>query len=145
MAVDYSDGPSINELFRKGLPAFAYVVLERKTERWHDGISWAPPGLYVDARETDTAGVRQLLLRKQTFERSKDPEIPERTGSELCLQVWSEVREHFKQSKDDIWILEIAIGSNIGYLICYVGGGIVTGRDLAQVQRYLLEQHISAF
>lgn len=145
MHIDYSDGPSINELFRKGLPAFAYVVMERKTERWHDGISWAPPGLYVNMRETDTSAVRQMLLKKQTFERSRDPEMPERTGSELCFQVWSEIRKHFEQTSDDLWILEIEIGSNVGYLLCYIGGSRVTGRDLLNTQTYLLEQILYPF
>ena len=146
--IDLNSADPISErgLLKMGLPVCALVELERKPERWHDGISWAPAGLYVNTRQSETSKIISMLLRKRDFERIQDPEIPTFSGDTLKLQVFAEIQKHFRESpSDDIWILEVVYSDRTDYIISYIGNGRVTYRDLVQLQEHLLAGHIYAF
>ena len=146
MFVIYADDIPPDRLLKLGIPVCALVELERKAERWHDGISWAPAGLYVNARQSETSKLVRMLLRKRDCTLKQDPEIPKFSGDALKLQVFAEIQKHFRETpSDDIWILEVSYSERTDYIISYIGNGRVTYRDLVQLQNYLLSQHLYPF
>ena len=146
MFANFADNIPPDRLLKLGIPVCALVELERKAERWHDGISWAPAGLYVNARQSETSKLVRMLLRKRDWELKQDPEIPTFSGDTLKLQVFAEIQKHFRENpSDDIWILEVVYSDRTDYIISYIGNGRVTYRDLVQLQNYLLSQHLYPF